>query len=77
MKIIEYKTATAENCASLDAAVNKLIAQGFQIYGSPYSSHSNEDGIAGTFQVAQAMVRNGLQENPAPQPILPQTSVDP
>ena len=77
MKVIEYRTATADNCASLDKEVNNLLAQGFQPYGNPYSSHSKIKGIADTSQVAQAMIRNGLLDNPNPQVTLPETIVAP
>jgi hypothetical protein len=77
MKIIEYKTATADSCAALDAAVNKMLAQGFQLFGDPYSSHNNAGGMAGTSQLAQAMVRYGLREGLEPQEVVPQTSLVP
>jgi hypothetical protein len=77
MKVIEYKTATADTAASLDKNVNALLAQGFEPYGSPYFSNNKAEGVANTSQVAQAMVRNGLRENPDPQETLPQTSLAP
>ncbi|MGA3180800.1 MAG: DUF1737 domain-containing protein [Verrucomicrobiota bacterium] len=77
MKVIEYKTATADTWASLDKKVNALLAQGFQLYGNPYSSPNTADGIASSFQVAQAMVRNGMRENPDPQLTLAETTLAP
>jgi hypothetical protein len=77
MKVIEYKTATADTWASLDSKVNALLAQGFEPYGSPYFGHNKAEGIANTSQVAQAMVRNGLRENPDPQQTFQQTSLAP
>jgi hypothetical protein len=66
MKIIEYKTVTADNWALLDKEVNKLLAQGYQLYGNPYFGGNKIEGAIGTFLVAQAMVKCGLRENPAP-----------
>jgi hypothetical protein len=77
MKVIEYRTATGENCVSLDAEVGKLLAQGFQPYGNPYFSQSKGKGAATTFQVGQAMIRNGLLDDPAPQVTLPATVLAP
>jgi hypothetical protein len=77
MKVIEYKTATADTWASLDSNVNALLAQGFEPYGSPYFSNNKAEGIANASQVAQAMVRNGLRENPVPQETFPHTSLAP
>jgi hypothetical protein len=72
MKVIEYKTATGDNCASLDREVNRLLAQGFQPYGNPYSSPGKGKGAADTFQAAQAMIRNGMLDNPVPQVPVPE-----
>ena len=77
MKIIEYRTVTADTGASLDKNVNALLAQGFEPYGSPYLCENKADGVANTSQMAQAMVRNGLRENLDPQETLPQTSLAP
>jgi hypothetical protein len=77
MKVIEYKTATADTWALLDSNVNALLAQGFEPYGSPYCCNNKGDEIALSPHMAQAMVRNGLRENPAPQETLPQTSLAP
>jgi len=57
MKITQYTTATADNFKSLDAAITELLAQGFQPYGSPYSSRDTKRGLAGVVTVAQAMVK--------------------
>ena len=77
MKAIEYRTVTADTAASLDKNVNALLAQGFEPYGSPYCCNNKGDEIALSPHMAQAMVRNGLRENPAPQETLPQTSLAP
>jgi hypothetical protein len=77
MKITEYKTATADTWTSLDKNVNTLLAQGFQPYGNPYARLNQPEGADGGHQVAQAMVRNGMLENPEPMGILPQTSLAP
>jgi hypothetical protein len=73
MKIIEYKTATADSWASLDKDVNRLLAQGYQLYGSPYFGENKIEGAIGTFMVAQAMVKYGLLENAAPVETFPPT----
>jgi hypothetical protein len=36
MKITEYKTVAEDTIRGLDEEVNRLIAQGFQPFGSPY-----------------------------------------
>ena len=77
MKIIEYKTATADNWAALDKDVNNLLAQGYQLYGNPYLAGNKIEGAIGTFLVAQAMVKCGLRENPAPLETVPQTMIAP
>jgi hypothetical protein len=77
MKIIEYKTATADNWASLDKDVNKLLAQGYQLYGNPYFGEKKIEGAIGTFMVAQAMVKCGLRENPVPLETFPETMIAP
>jgi hypothetical protein len=66
MKVIEYKTATADSWASLDKDVNRMLAQGYQLYGSPYFGENKIEGAIGTFMVAQAMVKCGLLEKSAP-----------
>jgi hypothetical protein len=77
MKVIEYKTATADSWASLDKEVNKMLAQGYQLYGSPYFAENKIEGAIGAFMVAQAMVKYGLLENPAPLETLPGTTIAP
>ena len=77
MKIIEYKTATADNWASLDKEVNKLLAQGYQLYGNPYFGGSKTEGASGAFMVAQAMVKCGLRENPPPLETFSETTIAP
>ena len=77
MKVIEYRTVTADTAASLDMNVNALLAKGFEPYGSPYFCNFKAEGIAHSSNLAQAMVRGGLLENPDPQETLPQTSLAP
>jgi len=77
MKVIEYKTATADSWAALDKEVNKLLAQGYQLYGSPYFGENKMEGAIGTFMVAQAMIKCGLLEKPAPLETLPGTTIAP
>jgi len=77
MKVIEYKTATADSWASLDKDVNKLLVQGYQLYGSPYFGENKIEGAIGTFMVAQAMVKYGLRDHPAPLEITPETLIAP
>jgi len=50
-EITEYLTARDSNIKDLDIAVNKLIQQGFQPFGSPYVTEGNE------FLACQAMVK--------------------
>ena len=57
MRIVEYKTAVAEDGEGLDREVNKMIAQGYQLYGSPYASGK---------VMAQAMVKHGLRDGVPP-----------
>jgi hypothetical protein len=52
MNIGEYRTVRAGNFKDLDETVNKLLADGFQPYGSPYVTES-----AGEFLACQAMVK--------------------
>jgi hypothetical protein len=77
MKIIEYKTATADGWPALDKEVNKMLAQGYQLYGSPYFGENKIEGAIGTFMVAQAMVKFGLYEKPAPLETAPETLIAP
>jgi hypothetical protein len=57
MRVVEYKTAVAEDGAELDREVNKLIGLGYQLYGSPYASGK---------VLAQAMVKHGLRDGVPP-----------
>jgi len=66
MKIIEYKTATADSPALLDAEVNKLLPHGFQLYGNPYYSGN---------KLAQAMVKCGLRDHPSAVEVMPTTAI--
>lgn len=68
MKIVEYKTATAESCTALDKEVNKMLSQGYQLYGPPYVREKS---------IAQAMVKCGLRENMAPLETIPETLIAP
>ena len=77
MKIIEYKTATADSWSALDKDVNKLLVQGYQLYGNPYIGENKIEGALGTFMVAQAMVKCGLRDHPAPVETVPGTLVAP
>jgi hypothetical protein len=77
MKIIEYKTATADSWAALDKEINKLLLQGYQLYGNPYFGENKIEGAIGTFMVAQAMVKCGLRDNPAPLETIPGTTIAP
>lgn len=55
-KVAEYKTATAEDGKALDEKVKKLIQDGFQPYGNPYTVTLVQ--TAGTYDVVcQAMVK--------------------
>ena len=51
-KIVEYKTAHGKDPEQLDEEVNKLIGNGFEPHGSPYTDASD-----GSFDVWQAMVK--------------------
>jgi hypothetical protein len=77
MKIIEYKTATADGWAALDKEINKLLLQGYQLYGNPYFGENKIEGAIGTFMVAQAMVKCGLRDHPAPLETIPVTTIAP
>ena len=48
----EYQTVRERSFKDLDETVNKLLADGFQLYGSPYVTESNNE-----FLVCQAMVK--------------------
>ena len=74
---MEYRTVTADTGDALDKNVNALLAQGFEPYGSPYFCDNKAEEITPFPDLAQAMARNGLLENPDPQETLPQTSLAP
>jgi hypothetical protein len=64
MKIAEYKTATGETAAALDKEVNRLLGQGFQLYGAPYAlrgAGGAEDSVA-----AQALIKLAMMEKYPP-----------
>src|SRR5436190_14633832 len=48
----EYKTVADENLSNLDAEVNRLLGEGFELYGSPYSAGNEKESI-----FCQALVR--------------------
>ena len=50
--ITEYTTARGDSIKDLDAAVNALIQNGYQPFGSPYVTESNNEFLA-----CQAMVK--------------------
>jgi hypothetical protein len=66
MKIIEYKTATADNLSAFDKEVNKLLAQGYQLYGSPYAVENKLEGAIGPVMIAQAMIKHAMYEKLPP-----------
>jgi hypothetical protein len=55
MKI--YKTAIEEHSSQFDKKVNDLLAQGWELYGSPYGVTEGEDGY-----LCQALVINDGKE---------------
>jgi hypothetical protein len=55
MKIQEYKTVTGEKLEDLDAAVNALIQEGFQPFGSPYIIGNLDGNVFAP--ICQAMVK--------------------
>lgn len=57
MKIKEYVTAFGNNPRELDEAVNKLIAKGWQPYGSPYATENPVKQALEHLLLAQAMVK--------------------
>ena len=48
----EYKTVADENLSNLDAEVNRLLSEGFELYGNPYSAGNEKESI-----FCQALVR--------------------
>ena len=55
MKTILYHTVSASTAAELDNAVNKLLEEGYQLFGSPYLSDLPIEGTAGNMAFYQAM----------------------
>lgn len=55
MKIVLYRTVSAATAVELDVAVNGLIDEGYQLYGSPYLSDRQVEGMAGNTAFYQAM----------------------
>jgi len=55
MKTILYHTVSAPAAAELDKAVNDLLAEGYQLFGSPYLSDRPIEGTAGSMAFYQAM----------------------
>jgi hypothetical protein len=53
MKITEYKTVAEQSPRELDEEVNRLIAKGYELYGSPYSGGVATD----EFLIHQALVK--------------------
>ena len=56
-KIIEYRTVAKQSIKELDAKVNEVLAEGFQLYGNPYVSEGEIPGFVGPFLACQAMVK--------------------
>lgn len=54
MKTILYHTVSASTAAELDKAVNGLLEEGYQLFGSPYLSDRPE-GVVGNMAFFQAM----------------------
>ena len=55
MRIKEYKTVAQDSIKDLDKEVNRLIAQGFQPFGSPYYIGQTPGNVDAP--VCQAMVK--------------------
>jgi hypothetical protein len=55
MKIILYHTAGASTASELDTAVNSLLDEGYQLYGSPYLCNRAVEGAIGVMTFYQAM----------------------
>jgi len=51
-EIIEYKTVSKPNNKDLDKKVNKLLKEGYQLYGNPYALDFDY-----SFEYYQAMVK--------------------
>ena len=55
MKITQYLTAAGDTLVELDGDVNRLIAEGFQPFGSPYFIGKTEGNV--DVPICQAMVK--------------------
>jgi len=55
----EYKTVADENLSNLDAEVNRLLAEGFELYGNPYSAGNEKEWL-----FCQALVRQADEPLP-------------
>jgi hypothetical protein len=64
MKTAEYKTATGETVAKLDACVNQLIKEGYQPYGVPYFAGSKGQDNPPLFCQAMVKVSELIQQKP-------------
>jgi hypothetical protein len=56
MRIAKYKTAVGSDIPELDKEVNKLIDQGFDLYGNPFFGTWNIPGKLDTYGFFQAMI---------------------
>jgi hypothetical protein len=55
MKKSLYHTVSASTSVELDKAVNGLLDKGYQLYGSPYLSDQQIEGMTGSTVFYQAM----------------------
>jgi hypothetical protein len=55
MEIILYHTVSASTAAELDSAINALLEEGYQLYGSPYLCDRAVEGVIGVMSFYQAM----------------------
>ena len=55
MKTTLYRTLSASTAAELDKTVNDLLAEGYQLFGSPYLSDHPIEGMVGNMTFYQAM----------------------
>jgi len=56
MEMVLYHTVVASTSKELDAAVNELLGQGYQLYGNPYTSDRPIEDLGGDRAFYQAMV---------------------